>query len=384
MQVSAYKYDIKNILIAVVIWEVIFWSLAVSLYYYLDGVESFRFENGFMLWGLCLIPLVVLGYFTVLSWKNGKLKTLASENLLRYLTSPVSEIKSFFKFFFYRNALALLIIALANPQYGKGTRKMVAEGIEIMIALDISNSMRAFDLDPARDRLTVAKMSIDRMLHSLHGDKVGLIVFAGDAYVKVPLTPDYRAMRMYMQHVSPDMMTNQGTSISLAIDKAIQSFDMDNGVNKAIIIMSDGEDHEGAAEEMAASAKEMNIIVNCVGMGTPNETPIPEYENGKVIGLKKDDLGNTVFTKLNEEMLMNIANIGGGSYTRAEQGFVNLEGLLEEIRKIEKTEMESARYTDYDDQYHWLLALAILMLVGEFILSESRSGMVHKLQEYEI
>ena len=149
------------------------------------------------------------------------------------------------------------------------------------------------------------------------------------------------------------MMTNQGTSIGLAIDKAIQSFDMENGVNKAIIVMSDGEDHEGDADVMAQSAYDMNIIVNTVGMGTNNETPIPEYENGKIVGLKKDMTGNTVFTKLNEEMLVNISQIGGGRYTRAEGNYVNLEGLMEEIKKIEKTEMESSLYSDYEDQYHW-------------------------------
>lgn len=378
------KYDIKNILITVVIWEVIFWALSISLYYYMSAVDAFRFENKYYLWGLCLIPLLVLGYFVVLVWKNKTLSNLASNNLLQYLTSPVSAIKSFFKFFFLRNGLAFLIIALANPQYGKGKNVMVAEGIEIMIALDISNSMRALDLDPNRDRLTIAKMSIDRLLHSLHGDKIGILIFAGDAFLQVPLTADYRAVRMFMASISPEMMTNQGTSIALAIDKCIQSFDMENGVNKAIIVMSDGEDHEGEAEVMAQSASDMNIIVNTVGMGTENETPIPDYQNGKIVGLKKDQFGKTVFTKLNEEMLVNIARNGGGSYTRAEGNYVNLEGLLEDIKRIEKTEMESSLYSDFDDQYHWFLALGLLFIFCEFFISENRSGMVHKLQEYDL
>src|SRR5690606_32278695 len=135
-----------------------------------------------------------------------------------------------------------------------------------------------------------------RLMHSLHGDKIGILVFAGDAFLQVPLTADYRAVKMFMQTISPDMITNQGTNISLAIDKCIQSFDMENGVNKAIIIMSDGEDHEGNAEEMAKSARDLNIIVSTVGMGTINETPIPEYKNGKISGLKTDGAGNTVFT----------------------------------------------------------------------------------------
>lgn len=384
MAVSVHKYNIKHILIAVIIWEVIFWSIGVSLYYYMSDLENFRFENEYILWGLALIPIVALGYLVVLNWKNKTLSQLASDKLLRYLTAPVSEVKSYFKFFLFRNALAFLILALANPQYGKGRNEMVAEGIEIMIALDISNSMRALDLDPNRDRLTVAKMSIDRFLRSLHGDKVGILVFAGDAFLQVPLTADYRAIKMFLQTISPDMMTNQGTSIGLAIDKCIQSFDMENGVNKAIIVMSDGEDHEGDAEAMARSANEMNIIVNTVGMGTQNETPIPEYKNGEMVGLKEDAYGKTVYTKLNEEMLVNIAQIGGGTYVRAEGNYVNLEGLMEEIRKIEKTEMESSLYSDYEDQFHWFLALGLVLLFIEFFITENRSGFVHKLQEYDI
>ena len=381
---SNHKYNIKELAIAVVIWEAIFWAAFFSLYFYMADVTAFRYENEYMLWGLCIIPLLVLGYFMILQWKNKSLNKLAEDKLLAYLTSPISSFKAFTKFFMFRNGLAFLILALANPQYGKGKSTMVAEGIEIMFALDISNSMRALDLDPERDRLSIAKMAIDRMLHNLHGDKVGIMVFAGDAYLQVPITGDYRAVRMFMQTIRPEMMTNQGTDIAHVIDESIKNFDMDNGVNKAIIIMSDGEDHEGNAEEMAKSAYENNIIVNTVGMGTNNETPIPEYKDGKIIGLKKDHNGNTVYTKINEDMLMGIAHAGGGSYTRAEGSFVNMEGLMEEIRKIEKTEMESSLYTDYDDQYQWFLGIGLLLLMVEFLFTERRSGVIHKLQEYEV
>ncbi|OIQ37036.1 MAG: hypothetical protein BM555_01625 [Crocinitomix sp. MedPE-SWsnd] len=336
-----------------------------------------------MLWGLCLIPLVVLGYFVVWKWKNKSLRILANEKLLKYITDPVSTVKSFFKFFFYRNALAFMIFAMANPQYGKGNSSMVAEGIEIMIALDISNSMRALDLDPTRDRLMVAKMSIDRLLGSLHGDKVGIVVFAGDAHLHIPISGDYRALRMFMSSIRPEMMTNQGTDIATAIDKCIQSFDMENGINKAIIVISDGESHEGGAEEMAKAAYDNKIIVSTVGMGTDKETTIPEVKDGKIVGLKKDKNGNTVYTKINEEMLFQIAQAGGGRYTKAEGNYVNLEGLLQSIKDIEKTEMETNLYTDYDDQYHWFLGLGLMMILAEFLFTEKRSTVLDKLQEYE-
>jgi len=178
------------------------------------------------------------------------------------------------------------------------------------------------------------------------------------------------------------MMTNQGTDIGLAIDKCMKSFDMTNGVNKAIVIMSDGEDHEGNPEAVAKGAYENNVVVSTVGMGTNRETTIPNYEDGEIIGLKKDENGKTVLTKLNDAMLKSIAVAGGGAYVEAEGTYVNLEGLLESIREIEKTEMESALYTDYEDQYQWFLAIGLLLLAIEFFLSEKRSGIVHKIQEY--
>lgn len=383
MELNQHKYDFRNLIISVLIWELAFWLLYFSLFYYMkEDVEAFQFENPEWLWVLCIVPLLVLGYFSTIQWKNAKLSVLADERLLRYITFPVSNIKSFLKYFLFRNGIVFLILAMANPQYGQGKNKAVADGIEIMIALDISNSMRALDLDPKMDRLQVAKLSIERLLNNLHGDKVGIVIFAGDAFVQVPLTNDYRAAKLFLYSVRPEMMTNQGTDIGLAIDKCMKSFDMENGVNKAIVVISDGEDHEGDPETVAKGALEHNVIVSTVGMGTGNETPIPNYVDGKIEGYKKDDEGNTVLTKLNASMLQGIANAGGGAYVQAEGTYVNLEGLLETVREIEKTEMESVLYVDYEDQYQWFLGIGFIFLCIEFFLTEKRSGIVHKLQEY--
>lgn len=380
---SQHKYDIKSLLIATLAWEIFFWLVYFSLFIYMrDKVEAFQFENPQYLHFLYGVPLILAGYFAVLLWKNKTLNRFAATRLLPYLTFPISTVKSFFKFFLFRNGIVFLILALANPQYGRGKNKAVAEGIEVMIALDISNSMRALDLDPKKDRLYIAKMAIEQLLNTLHGDKVGIVVFAGDAFVQVPLTNDYKAVKMFMSGIRPEMMTNQGTSIGLAIEKAMTSFDMNNGVNKAIIVMSDGEDHEGNAEASAKLAFEQGILVSTVGMGTANETPIPDYENGVLVGLKKDDQGNTVYTKLNENMMRDVAAAGGGAYTSASGTYVNLDDLLGAIHEIEKTELESQIYVDYEDQFHWFLMIGLLLLIGEFFLSEKRSGIIHKLQEY--
>ena len=379
-----HKYDLKSLLIATLSWEVIFWLLFFSVYFYMsDQVEAFQFETPEYLYFLFIIPVLLAGYFALLRWKNMRLTALADNRLLQYLTAPVSTLKSFFKFFLFRNGIAFIILALANPQYGRGKNKAVNEGIEIMVCIDISNSMRALDLDGKKDRLEVAKMSVERMLNEMHGDKVGVIVFAGDAFIQVPLTDDYRAAKMFLSTVRPEMMTNQGTDIGLAIDKAMRSFDMENGVNKAIIVISDGEDHDGGATDAAKMAYENGVIVSTVGMGGTEPTPFPDFVNGRVQGLKKDADGKTVFTQLNEKMLKNVASEGGGVYTRADQTYVNLEEVLASVREIEKNEMSSLLYTDFEDQYQWFLAIGLILLCIEFFLTEKRSGIVHRLQEYD-
>ncbi len=383
MATGLHKYDVKNLLVATLAWELIFWLVYLSLFYYMyDKVDAFQFENPKYLYLLLGIPALIAGYFTILRWKNRMFTNFAESRLLPYITLPVSSIKSFSKFFLFRNGIAFLILALANPQYGRGQSKAVSEGIEMMIALDISNSMRALDLDRKKDRLQIAKLATEQLMNSLHGDKIGIVAFAGEAFIQVPLTTDYQAAKMFLAGIRPEMMTHQGTDIALAIDKSLNTFDMTNGVNKAIIVMSDGEDHEGGAVEAATLARENGVIVATVGMGTTNETPIPEYENGILTGLKKDESGNTVYTRLNSDMLREIAMAGGGPYTQAEGSFVNFDGLLDEIKKIEKSEIDSMIYADYEDQYQWFLFLGLLMLAFEFFLSENRSGIIHKLSEY--
>lgn len=381
MELSLYKYHLKTVLVAILIWEAIFWTSFFGLYYFLlERVEAFRFENPIFLWGLAVIPFLIGGYLLTILWKNKTLSNLADQRLLAYLTQPVSSIKSFWKFFFFRNAIAFLIIAIANPQYGKGTTNAVSEGIEIMLALDISNSMRALDLDPRRDRLSVAKMAIQQLFNNLHGDKVGVVLFAGDAFVFMPLTTDYGAANILLYSVTPEMMSNQGTAIGLAIEKCMSSFDFENGVNKSIIVLSDGEDHEGNTLEQAEKAKLEGVTVNTVGMGTSEGTPIPNYIDGQYQGLKKDANGNTITTRLNEEMLKEVAAIGGGEYTAAQGNYVNLSGLLDAIRAIEKSETGVKKYTDYEDHFQWFLALGLLCLLLEYLFTERRTGIIHTLQ----
>jgi len=385
MSEKDFKYSLKTISISVLVSVVLLWSILISLYFYLaKNVNEFRLENKEYVWFLLIIPILTLGIIINLIWKNKALKKISDVRLAPFLIKPISSIKTFFKSFFLISAISFMLIALINPQYGKGKQKAVSEGIEIMIALDISNSMRALDLDPKRDRLKVAKMAIELLINNLHGDKIGIVIFAGEAHVQLPLTTDYGVAKMFLSSISPDMISNQGTSISKAINTCMQSFDIQNGVNKAIIVMSDGEDFEGEALLEAQYALDSNVIVNTVGMGTTNGTVIPDYKNGVRIGLKTDGNGNTVMTKLNEDMLKEIAQTGGGSYTLAQGTHVNLEGLLDNIKTIEKTELDTQFYATYDSQYQWFLGIGLFFLIGHFFFTTKRSGIIHKLQDYEV
>ncbi len=382
---NIYTYSFKAIFLSILAWEVLFWAIFVSLYIYLtDQVEAFRIENPQLMWLFLIIPVFIGGFLLSVRWKNKAINQLADKKLVPYLIQPISSLKTFIKYFLIRNALAFLIIALLNPQYGRGKQKAISEGIEVMIALDISNSMRALDLDTEKSRLDIAKLSIERLLNNLHGDKVGIIIFAGNAFVQVPLTTDYRTVKMFLSSITPEMMSNQGTDIAAAINKALETFDFENGVNKTIIVMSDGEDFEGDAIQTANQAKEKGVMVNTVGMGTTKGTVIPDYKNGRRVGLKKDDKGNTVMTHLNKNMLMQIAQAGGGSFTMAQGTYVNLYGLLDSIKNIDKAEIDSQLYTDYEDQFQWFIGIGLLFLFASFFFGTKRSGLIHKLQDYEI
>lgn len=365
------QYKIKPITIATLVNEVLFWALFGTVLWVLnDQVEAFRIENKEWWYLFLVIPVLIFIFILSLFWKNRAIRKLADQHLLPYLMQPISSTRVFIKFLFLRTAIALFLIALLNPQFGKGSQKAVSEGIEIMVALDISNSMRALDLDPKRDRLKIAKMSIERLMNDLHGDKIGLVIFAGEAFAQVPLTSDYGSAKTFLSAVSPDMLSNQGTNLSEAIQASISSFDLENGINKTIIILSDGEDHEGAAIQMAQEAYSNSIIVSTVGMGTTIGTVIPNYVNGKRQGLKKDADGNTVTTKINVPMLQELASAGGGTFVQAQGSYVDLDPLLSRIKDIEKAEIESKLYTDYEDQFQWFIGAGLVFLILFFIYSE--------------
>jgi len=334
-------------------------------------MNMIRFENPAFLYLLLLIPVLLLVFILSEHFRKKALGRFSSVVLIKILMPGTSVWRKWFRFFLWQLAFLFLVIAMANPQTGAKMEEVKRKGIDLFIALDISNSMLAEDIAP--NRLERSKQAISRLLDKLEGDRIGMIVFAGRAYVQLPITTDYNAARMFLATVNPSIIPAQGTAIGEAIRLAINSFDQNNH-NKAIIIISDGEDHEENALSAAEEANEAGIRVFTIGMGLPDGAPIPvQNEFGKRIGFRKDRNGNTVVTRLNESMLQEIALKGKGSYTRANNTRSGLEFIFDEINKIEKAEIEARVFTDYDDRFQWFLAASIFLLLLEILIAQKKA-----------
>lgn len=329
-----------------------------------------RFEHPEYLYGLLIIPLLILLYVIGVYLKKNAVKRFVGSQLSATLIPLNSRVRPVLKLILLLLAFSSLILAMANLQTGSKLEEVKREGIDLFIAIDISNSMLAEDIAP--NRLQRAKQAINRLVDKLEGDRIGIIVFAGKAFIQLPLTTDYAAARLFLSTINTDLINAQGTAIASAIETAVNAFD-ENDHNKAIIIISDGEDHEENAMEAAVEANNKGITVYTIGMGLPEGTPIPLYNQyGKRTGFRKDGNNNTVVTRLNEPMLQQIAAAGQGTYIRANNSSTGLEKIFNEINQMEKSEIDSKVFTDYEDQFQWFIGLALLLLIGEFLLSASR------------
>lgn len=343
----------------------------------------FRFEHEIFLWiALGLIPLIVLVFLFVLQWKKRKRKQFGDLEITQRLMPNVSKSLPVVKFIFYAMAMLFLLVGLANLQFGTKLEEVKREGIDIMLALDVSNSMLAEDLSP--NRLERAKRAIYQLIEKLHNDRLGIIVFAGDAYVQLPITTDYSSAKLFLETIGTDIVPTQGTAIGSAIELAMESFDFENGTSKAIIVITDGENHEDDASGAAAAAFDEGVSVHTIGMGSEKGAPIPIYKNGAQVGFRQDNTGNTVVTKLNENMLKDIATAGGGSYVRANNANAGLNIIMNEIDKLEKKEFGSKSIKDYEDRFQAFLLVAFILLVIEFFISNRKSSKLDGINLFEV
>ena len=315
----------------------------------------FRFESPIFLYLLLLIPVLFVIRLMAIRQRRKKLRKFGDPVLLKELMPDVSRFRPSVKFWLALAALALLIVMLARPQMGTKISHEKRHGIETIITMDISNSMLAEDVVPSR--LDKSKMLVENMVDHFNNDKIGLIVFAGDAFVQLPITSDYVSAKMFMQNIDPSLIATQGTDIAQAITMAMNSFTQDDKVGRAIIVITDGEDHEGGATEAAQAAKKKGMRVFVLGVGDPKGAPIPTGDGGYLT----DNTGQTVMSALNEDMCRQIAQAGGGAYIHVDNTNVAQNKLNDELTKLQKGDITSTIYSDYDEQFQAFAILALLL-----------------------
>ena len=337
----------------------------------------FQLENKIYLYALALIPLFIIIYWIMTRWRKKALLSFGELAVIQQLYPDVSKSKRIWKFILYLFTFTFLIIGIVNPQVGTRLEEVKRKGADLMICLDVSNSMKAEDLAP--NRLEKAKQSISKLIDKLDGDRLGVIVFGGEAYVQLPITTDYSAAKMFLESINTDMIPTQGTAIGKAIDMAMESFGKDEGKNKAIVIITDGENHEDDAIKAAEDAAEKGITIHTIGMGSAEGAPIPLYKGNVREGFRKDKEGNTIVTKLDEKMLQEISAAGNGIYIRASNSDAGLNNVLEALDKLEKKQFDSKMYSDYEDRFQWFIAVAFLLLLIETFLTERKSKIYQRL-----
>ena len=337
----------------------------------------FRFENPIYLYLLVLIPMLVLLRRVMQKNRKKRLKKFGDLDLLKSLMPDVSNTQRAVKFWLLMAALALIIVMLARPQMGSKISNETRNGIEAIIALDISNSMMAEDVVPSR--LDKSKMLIENMVDNFTNDKVGLVVFAGDAFIQLPITSDYVSAKMFMQNTTPSLIASQGTNIAEAIRMASSSFTKAENIGRAIIVITDGEDHEGGAEEAAAAAKKKGINVFILGVGSTKGSLIPDGQGGYM----KDNTGTEVMSSLNENMCKQIAEAGGGGYIHVDNTNVAQEKLNAALAKLQKGEIDSVIYSEFDEQFRAVAIIVLILLIVEVCIMESRNPLLKDVKLFK-
>lgn len=334
----------------------------------------FRFESPAYLWLLWSIPVLAIIRFVCYKLRRKKLLRFGEMSLVNRLMPNVSKIRPSVKFWLSVAALALMIVMLARPQMGSKISHEERNGIETIIAMDISNSMLAEDVVPSR--LQKSKMLVENLVDHFTNDKIGLVVFAGDAFVQLPITTDYVSAKMFLQDINPSLIQTQGTDIARAISLSMNSFTQQKGLGKAIILITDGEDHEGGALEAAKEAKKKGINVFILGVGSSNGAPIP-LGNGDYM---RDNAGNTVMTALNEQMCRDVAKAGSGTYIHVDNTSDAQEKLNDELSRLQKGETDNVVYSEYNEQFQAFALLALILLIIEACTLEAQNSLLRKLR----
>jgi Ca-activated chloride channel family protein len=337
----------------------------------------FQLEEKIWFWTLAIIPVIIVLFSLLQFWRYRTQKKFADKALLKRLSPNKSLFKTILKVVVLSLAFLCLTIALVNPKVGTKLETVKREGVDIVFAVDVSKSMLAEDIAP--NRLEKSKQLVTQIINNLASDRVGIIAYAGKAFPQLPITTDYASAKMFLNNMNTDMLSSQGTAINEAIKLATTYFDNEEQTNRVLIIISDGEDHSADAAAVAEQAHEEGIRIFTIGVGDVKGGPIPIKKNGIVLNYKKDNQGETVITRLNEDTLKQIAKEANGEYIYGK----NTNDVVSKIREIlngmDKTEFEAKQFADFEDQFQWFLGLGIFFLLIDVLLLERKTGWLKKL-----
>ena len=328
---------------------------------------NFRFQHIEYLIALAAIPLVILLYLQLIYWKKTTIKKIGDQKLVQALISNYSPVNFLLKFLFFAAALAAVIIAAANLQKPGVMENVQRKGVDVVIAMDVSKSMLAEDIKP--NRLERARQLVYKLMDQLPNDRIGLVLFAGRAYLQMPLTTDHAAARMYIQQAGPGVVPTQGTVIAEALRASNTAFNSKERKFKSIVLITDGEDHDPQAVPLAKQLAEDGVMINTVGIGSPEGAPIMDPATNEY---KKDENGNTVVSRLNEQELQQLAGDTKGIYVKLNDVDIAVDAIAKQLNTIESTSLDDNEFRDYDNYFQWFLALALLLLMVEFFFPERK------------
>lgn len=337
----------------------------------------FRLDENIWFWTLLILPVLALIFIMVQLWRKSVQRKFADRHLLQKLAPNQSLFKGVLKLLVLCAGFACLSIALVNPKVGTKLETVRSEGVDIVFAIDVSKSMLAEDIAP--NRLEKSKQLVTQIINNLASDRVGIIAYAGNAFPQLPITTDYASAKMFLQNMNTDMMSSQGTAIHEAIELAKTYYNDEEQTNRILIIISDGEDHENEAVDAAEEASEEGIRIFTIGVGDVKGGPIPIKRNGVILNYKKDKDGETVITKLNEEVLQEIAERSNGIYINGSNTNEVVASIKDILEKTDKTEFESKQIADFKDQFQWFLGLALILFFVDIFLLDRRTGWLKRL-----
>ena len=337
----------------------------------------YQIEEISWLW-LGIIPLLVMLLFIGdRIWKSNIQDNFLSKNALMRLSPNISSFKPYLRIFTILFCLIFLVLAMINPQMGTKMETFKRFGVDIVFAVDVSRSMLAEDIVP--NRLEKSKQLVNQIINTLNGDRIGIVAYAGKAFPQLPITTDYSSGKMFLQSMNTDMISSQGTAIDEAIQLATNYYDDESKIERILIIISDGEDHNDVSADMAKIASQKGIIIYTIGVGKEKGAPIPIKKNGIIQSYKKDNKGEVVITKLNRQVLVDIANQTGGEFIDGTETKFVVNRIGEILKETEKKEFESKKFSEYKDQFQWFLAIGLLLLFIEIFLFDSKTFWVKKL-----